>query len=258
MQGCRQRESNKICTRDGPGGMLTARGLAVFRAERLVFRDLDFSLVPATLRPAGEGAPDAVTLIGPNGSGKSTLLRLLAGFVRPAVGTVWWQEEPLPADPADRARIVTYIGHQDAVKPGLTAAENLLFDASWHPRGRRREAILNALEAVGLSALSALPGRMLSAGQKRRLALSRLMLRETPVWLLDEPTLGLDDASIALFGDMLRAHRARGGVVMAATHVPLPLPGAGVLSLHPHALAAGAGQATIEGAGDEWAGDEWG
>ena len=196
--------------------MLQAEGLAAFRGERLVFRDLDFSV----------SAGGALVLAGPNGSGKSTLLRLLAGLVRPIAGRLLWGEEDALADlPAHAARLV-YVGHLDAVKPGLTVTENLRFAAKL-----AGGVLEDALAAVGLEALADLPARMLSAGQKRRLALARLALGQAPLWLLDEPTLGLDIASIARFGTLLAAHRERGGIVVAATHVPLPLAGTTELRL---------------------------
>ncbi len=191
--------------------VLAAEDVAVFRGERLVFRDLGFRV------PAG----GALLLAGPNGSGKSTLLRLLAGLVRPAAGQVLWNDEDALNDLVLHGRRVAYLGHQDAVKPGLTVMENILFAASVSGR-----SVMTALTAVGLEALADLPARMLSAGQKRRLALSRLVLTAAPLWLLDEPTLGLDIASIERFGGLLATHRAGGGIVVAATHVPLPLPDA--------------------------------
>ena len=203
--------------------MLQAEGLAAFRGERLVFRDLSFAV------PAG----GALLLTGPNGSGKSTLLRLLAGLLRPAAGTLLWNGEDTLADLPLHARQVAYVGHQDAVKPGLTAAENLHFAASVHGGDVR-----GALAKVGLDELSDLPVRMLSAGQRRRLALARLTLGDAPVWLLDEPTLGLDAASVERFGAMLEGHRKSDGIVVAATHLPLPLEGAQELALEPVWAAA--------------------
>jgi heme exporter protein A len=194
--------------------VLEAEGLASIRGERLVFSGLGFRVA--------EGG--ALLLVGPNGSGKSTLLRLIAGLVRAEAGRLLWRGADALADLAEHARRVAYVGHLDAVKPGLTVAENLLV---WG----RRAAVAAALEAVGLASLADLPAKMLSAGQRRRLALARLALRPAPIWLLDEPTLGLDTASVARFGAMLAAHRARGGVVLAATHFPLPLPGAAELAL---------------------------
>jgi heme exporter protein A len=188
--------------------VLKAEGVAVFRGERLVFRDLSLAV------PSG----GALVLAGPNGAGKSTLLRLLAGLMRPAAGRVLWNGQDALADSAAHGQRVVYIGHQDAVKPGLTVTENLRFAARVSGR-----SIRSALEAVGLETLADLPARMLSAGQKRRLALSRLVLSAAPLWLLDEPTLGLDVAAIERFGRLLASHRATGGLIVAATHVPLPL-----------------------------------
>ena len=191
------------------GPEITGEGLAVFRGERLVFRDL-------SLHVSQSGA---MVLTGPNGSGKSTLLRLLAGLVRPVAGSLSWSGEDVFADPTEHGRRVAYVGHLDAIKPGLTVVENLRFAAAIS-RGR---PIAAALEALALAPLADLPARMLSAGQKRRLALSRLLLSGAPLWLLDEPTTGLDTASIEQFGALLRRHREEGGMVVAATHVPLPL-----------------------------------
>jgi heme exporter protein A len=188
--------------------VLQAEGLAAFRGERLVFRDLSFSVA----------AGGALVLVGANGSGKSTLLRLLAGLVRPVAGRLLWGAEDALADLSSHGARVTYIGHLDAVKPGLTGAENLRFAASTSGR-----SIDDALAALGLADLGDVPARFLSAGQKRRVALARLGLSEAPLWLLDEPTVGLDASSLERVGTVLRAHRARGGIIVAATHVPLPL-----------------------------------
>ncbi len=119
-----------------------------------------------------------------------------------------------------------YVGHQDAVKPMFTAAENL-----WLAARLDGGAVGEALAAVGLEELADLPGRMLSAGQRRRLALARLALSHVPLWLLDEPTLGLDARSVERFGAMLELHRSRGGIAIAATHLPLPLSDATELAL---------------------------
>jgi len=170
--------------------LLQAEGLAAFRGERLVFRDVGFSL------EAGE----ALLLTGPNGSGKSTLLRLLAGLLRPAAGTLRWNGEDALADLSTHARRVGYVGHLDAIKPGLTAAENLAFAARLSDG-----SVPDALAGMGLEELADLPGRMLSAGQRRRLA--------------------------DRFGRALEAHRAGGGVVVAATHLPLPVGRAAELAL---------------------------
>jgi heme exporter protein A len=196
--------------------VLQVDGVAAFRGGRLVFRDLGFTV------PAG----GALTLTGPNGAGKSTLLRVLAGLLPPAAGRVLWQGQDALSDPPLHARRVAYVGHQDAIKPGLTAAENLAFAARIG-----RVPVSAGLAAMGLSTLADLPARMLSAGQRRRLALARLALWQAPLWLVDEPTLGLDTRAIGLFESLVSAHQARGGIVVAATHTALAFAGAAELRL---------------------------
>lgn len=186
--------------------MFQGTDMAAIRGERLVFAGLSFALAPG----------GALLLVGPNGSGKSTLLRILAGLGRLASGMLLWDGADALADRPLHATRLGYLGHLDAVKPGLTAAEN---------------AGAAALEAMALGSLADLPTRMLSAGQRRRLALARLIADAAPLWLLDEPTLGLDAASVEHLGVALATHRARGGMLVAATHLPLPLPGAQELAL---------------------------
>ena len=200
--------------------MLEARDLACLRGERVVFAGLSFRLRPG----------EALLLVGANGAGKSTLLRLLAGLLRPEAGALLWDGADALADRAAHAARLRYLSHQDALKPALTARENLGFFAQlW---GGEVEA---ALAALDLLPLAELPARVLSSGQKRRLALARLALSDpahpAPLWLLDEPTVGLDAASIGKLGVLLARHRAAGGMVLAATHLPLPMPDAGELRL---------------------------
>ena len=196
--------------------ILRAEGLAAFRAERLVLSDISFAV----------DRGGALLVLGPNGSGKSTLLRLLAGLKRADAGALFWNGEDVARDPVAHAGRVAYVGHLDAIKPALTAIENLRFSA----RLSGGDAAA-ALAAFDLAPLGPLPARMLSAGQQRRLALARLVLSRAPLWLLDEPTLGLDAAAVARLGALLAAHRAAGGVVVAATHLSLPLPDAAELRL---------------------------
>ena len=187
--------------------LLRAQAVAAIRGERLVLDGISLAVAPG----------GALLLLGPNGAGKSTLLRVLAGLKRPDAGRVERAGGEDASPPA-------YLGHADAIKLGLSVRENLRLAAAGHPVGP-------ALEAVGLQSLADLPARMLSAGQRRRLALSRLALSPSPLWLLDEPTLGLDVASLALLAGLLARHRAGGGGVIAATHQELELPGATVLRL---------------------------
>ncbi len=189
---------------------LVAEAVSVFRGERLVLDRVSFGV------PAG----GALLLLGPNGAGKSTLLRVLAGLKRLDGGRVLLDARE------DRLGRLAYLGHQDGIKPGLTAAENLAFAARVSGGD-----VLAALSALGLLPLAGLPARMLSAGQRRRLALARLTLSGAALWLLDEPTLGVDAASVEAFGLLLAGHRASGGMIVAATHLPLPLPDAAELML---------------------------
>jgi len=186
--------------------LLTATRLSVFRGERLVLSNVGFSL-------SGGGA---LLLRGANGAGKSTLLRALAGLTPLAAGELLWGEENALEDLPTHAARIAWLGHLDAVKPALTAAEHVPVEA---------------LGAVGLAAYAQLPARLLSAGQKRRLAIARVVAAKRPLWLLDEPTTGLDTASIAQFTLLCEAHRAGGGMIIASTHTPLELAEAKVLEL---------------------------
>ena len=154
---------------------------------------------------------------GSNGAGKSSLLRTLAGLTPMAAGTLLWGDEAALEDLPTHARRLAWLGHLDAVKPALTALENV--------------PSRDALAAVGLAAYADLPARLLSAGQKRRLAVARVVSAGAKLWLLDEPTTGLDTASIDRFCAICAAHRAGGGMIIASTHTPLDLPGAETLNL---------------------------
>ncbi len=196
--------------------LLQATGLAVLRGERLVLAGLDLALGPG----------GALLLTGPNGAGKSTLLRALAGLCPLDAGRLLWDGGDALADTAAHAGRIAYLGHQDALKPGLTLRENLLLAA-----GLGGGDVSASLDLFGLRALAGLTARLLSAGQRRRAALARVHLLQAQLWLLDEPSLGLDDAALDRLGAVLAAHRAAGGLVVATTHVGLPLPDAAVLRL---------------------------
>lgn len=192
---------------------LVAENLVLQRGGRTVIDGLSFRL----------GSGEALLLTGPNGSGKTTLLRALAGFLAPAAGAILVEDGPAERE---RAELSHFIGHLDGLKGHFTVAENLSFWAAYLDEGgdgatdARLEA---ALDAFDLAALADIPAGYLSAGQKRRLALARLGVAERPVWLLDEPTVSLDTASVALLAKAIATHVAAGGLAVIATHVPIAL-----------------------------------
>jgi heme exporter protein A len=195
--------------------------LACLRGARLVFAGLSFRLEPGA----------ALLVTGPNGSGKSSLLRLMAGLIRPFAGALAWDGRPVAEDPDGHRRGVAYLGHLDAIKPVLSALDNLLFWAALaEPRAAPARAG-RALEAMGLGDLADVPGRYLSAGQKRRLALARLLAAPARLWLLDEPTVALDRDAVGRLEAAIARHRAGGGMVALATHTAIALPDAAALQL---------------------------
>ncbi|WP_091130217.1 heme ABC exporter ATP-binding protein CcmA [Microvirga guangxiensis] len=184
---------------------LSVNNLACERGGRRIFEGVSFTLLPG----------EALVITGRNGAGKSTLLELLAGRLHPAGGKVLWEgagERSLP-------ECLHYVGHRDALKSALTAQENLDFaqDFLGNPALSAREA----LEAVGLVHAARLPVGYLSAGQRHRVALARLLVAYRPLWLLDEPTSALDVASQETLRELLEDHRAKGGMIAATTHAPL-------------------------------------
>lgn len=202
--------------------------LACRRGDRLIFQGLGFSVQPG----------GALLLLGPNGSGKSSLLRLLAGLLKPSAGDIFWGALPVTGDREAHAGRLHYLGHQDAVKPVLTVEENLLFWARLHDPKTPEPRVAAALAAFNLTALAATPGKLLSAGQRRRLALARLLAAPAPLWLLDEPSVGLDHDSLERLESVIAGHRAGGGIVALSTHAHIALPGAEVLHLNQFAPTA--------------------
>jgi heme exporter protein A len=194
---------------------LSAQALTCQRGGRAVFQGLDFSVA------SGE----ALLVTGRNGAGKSSLLRMIAGLLRVTDGTL-----SLAGGDAERSigEQAHYLGHSDALKSALTVAENLSFWIAWLGGDGKP---LDALAAVGLEALADLPAAYLSAGQKRRLSIARLVAVQRPLWLLDEPTSALDTGAQAMLLDLMRAQLAGGGIVVAATHLPLGLAQARELKL---------------------------
>ncbi len=187
---------------------LVARGLAVARGGVPLLEGVGFAL------EAGQ----ALVLRGPNGCGKTTLLRVMAGLQPALAGEV-----TAPPD------AIAYAAHADGIKATLSVTENLRFWSDIYGSG----GVDAALERMNLRALAGRAAQNLSAGQKRRLGLARLLVTGRPVWVLDEPTVSLDADSVALFGEVMRAHLAGGGMALMATHIDLGLPEALVLDLRP-------------------------
>lgn len=184
---------------------LLGSDLACFRGGRQVFAGLSFTVA------AGE----ALVVLGPNGVGKSSLLRLLAGLVPRSGGALDLEGGDPELTIGEQTH---YLGHQDALKPSLTVAENLAF---WSDFLGSRAGTRAALAAVGLEGIAQLPAAYLSAGQRRRLSLARLVAIKRPIWLLDEPMSTLDAAAQQRLIGFMRAHLAEGGLILAATHGPL-------------------------------------
>ena len=188
---------------------LTGSQLRCVRGGREIFAGLDFT--------ADAGEPLAV--VGANGAGKTSLLRLIAGLIVPAGGTVTFAGGDDDLSPAEQAH---YLGHRDALKSALSVLENLAF---WRDAlGGENADIGAALAAVGLDHIAQLPAAYLSAGQRRRLSIARLLAVKRPIWLLDEPTASLDAHGQAMLAELMRAHLGGGGVIVAATHLPLGIP----------------------------------
>jgi heme exporter protein A len=212
--------------------LFSGQSLTCVRGGRTVFSNLGFALE----------AGAALLLHGPNGSGKSSLLRLMAMLLQPAAGRLLWQGEEVKADPEAHGGRLHYVGHHDAVKPVLTVRETLAFWARLHGGGAE-ERVKEALETFDLVRLADAPGRFLSAGQKRRTNLARLIAAPAPLWLLDEPTTALDKTSIKRLEAAIAKHRAAGGLAVVSTHADIDLPGAETLHLDDFPARASAEEA---------------
>lgn len=201
-----------------PPSRLFAENLACRRGGRLIFEGLSFDL----------GSGEAIALTGRNGAGKSSLIAMLCGRLQPDGGLIRLEGGE---EEAHLAEVSHLVGHRDGLKTALTARENLIFaqsvlgDAALTPEG--------ALGVVGLAHAAELPVGYLSAGQRRRVALARLLVSRRPYWLLDEPMSALDTASQAMLAGLMRDHLTAGGAILAATHGPLGLDGARELRIGP-------------------------
>jgi heme exporter protein A len=188
---------------------LSGRGIRCVRGGREVFAALDFE--------ASSG--EALAITGPNGAGKTSLLRLIAGLLTAAAGSIDLEGGEAELSLPEQTH---YLGHRDALKPALSVLENLIF---WRDfLGGEASDPAQSLVAVGLDHAARLPAAYLSAGQRRRLSIARLLAVRRPVWLLDEPTNALDTTGQSLFAGLMHDHLARGGLIVAATHAPLGLP----------------------------------
>jgi len=202
---------------------LIAENLGGERGGDTVFSGIGFALQDG----------QALVVTGPNGAGKSTLLRVIAGLLPVAEGSVRIEgvmkiEDGGEAFPSI-ASACHYLGHQNAMKPALSVAENLRFWRDFNGDGD--VGVEEALETVGLGGIGHLPFGYLSTGQRRRAAIAKLLVSQRPLWLLDEPTAGLDKASEARFGELMTKHCGAGGMIVAATHLPLGLDGAEALRM---------------------------
>ncbi len=210
-------------------GEFRGTDLTCIRGERQVFGGLDFNI----------SAGGALVLTGPNGSGKSSLLRLMAGLLAPAQGTLTWDGAATSDDPEAHGGRLHYVGHLDAVKPMLSVAENISFWAALRVAAEGLETnVAAALNSFDIQRLADVPARFLSAGQKRRVNLARIVAAPAPLWLLDEPTTALDRATIDGLEGLIANHRAGGGMVVISTHSEMRLDSVEVLELDAYAAAA--------------------
>lgn len=201
--------------------MLSTHGLGCLRGERRLFADLTFAVkVGEWLHVRGE-----------NGAGKTSLLRLLAGLANPAEGEVRWQNMPIRQVREDYHRDLLFLGHQGAVKDDLSALENLQFGAALDGAALSVPEALSALRRFGLKGREQLPVRYLSAGQRRRVLLARLLTRKAKLWILDEPFTALDTGAVEMLAGLVGEHLASGGSAIMTSHQAIPLPDGQVLQL---------------------------
>jgi heme exporter protein A len=204
--------------------MLNVRGLACVRGDKKLFSGLDLSV------RSGEW----LHIQGQNGAGKTSLLRLLAGLSMPAEGEICWNQISITDTHSDFRSHLLYFGHHGALKEDLTALENLTFASVIDGVAWSEEATLIALKALyrlGLKGRENLPVRVLSAGQKRRVMLARLLTRQATLWILDEPFTALDVAAVDLLSSLITEHVRNGGMAVLTSHQTIPMPGGQVVRL---------------------------
>jgi heme exporter protein A len=213
--------------------MLEARHLDCMRGERMLFRDLSFRLDRGQL----------LRVAGANGSGKTSLLRIMCGLLAPSAGELLWQGQSIRAERDEYSRNLVFIGHLNALKDDLTALENLRFAAALCGMPADRQHTHAALDRFGVDHCAELPAKVLSQGQRRRVALARLALSPAvPLWILDEPFSALDAGAVSELELLLAAHVASGGMVVLTTHQEVQVVTQAVLrvdlDLHTAALLA--------------------
>jgi heme exporter protein A len=201
--------------------MLTATGLSCVRGERRLFAGLDLAVGPG----------EWLHVQGENGAGKTSLLRILASLSPPAAGEIRWQGEPIQTLGEDYHRDLLFLGHHGAVKEDLTPLENLTIAARLDDTALDEAAALKALARFGLRGREDLPVRFLSAGQKRRVLLARLAVRQAPLWILDEPFTALDVKAVDMLSGLIEEHLATGGMAILTSHQSMPLPNGRVLKI---------------------------
>jgi heme exporter protein A len=201
--------------------LLSVHDLACARGERLLFKDMNFTV----------GAGELLLVQGGNGQGKTSLLRLLTGLARPEAGEIRWRGEPIRQCRDLFHAEMIYLGHANGVKDDLDPIENLRFAEGLQGRAFERERAIDLLQRLGLARCLDLPCRVLSFGQRRRVALSAMLLADAKLWILDEPLTGLDVHAVALMEGLIRDHLAAGGMAVATTHQALNLEGVKVQRL---------------------------
>ncbi|MBJ26472.1 MAG: heme ABC transporter ATP-binding protein CcmA [Alphaproteobacteria bacterium] len=186
-------------------GELKANNLTCVRGEKTIFSKVNFTL----------SRGEALLVTGPNGIGKSSLLRVLSGFLKPSKGELSWRDGSVYQNIEEYRTLVHFVGHSDCIKSSLTVFEHLLF---WSRLRGNSSLAYEALERTGLLNLAQTPGRFLSAGQKKRVSIARLISTYSPLWFLDEPTVTLDADSEKKLEELIIDHRSGGGIVVVATH----------------------------------------